>query len=491
MKDNHFCKTVTVRGGNCVTISGVRNMINYLPVNLDILLIHLNMIVMAESTTDIFKELILKYMPWFLIIIFLVNVLLYSFAYLSRHIHSYKIKGSVFFDDETLDFINRGGQYLIFIVIMILIMLTAFRSNDWTWENLWEPFSHYVPYVMSIATILFFSSLIIRVIHRMIQNMRLEIKDIEDKMMKFRIFGIIDMVLKWTINLIVWTIVIMIGLAMIGLDEQVRSSVIRFFEEKLASIVFIIAWIFIIYFITKTFESFFEDIKKRSTTLSPQLVDLSASIIKYGLWIFTVILIIYTVLSILNLTGIGTFMILFFSIILILSVTIVLTTPLRNIFSGIVIISMKPFELGDRIKLEDGTVCDIQELNLWFTRVKTPFGELMEVPNDNMLKGKIVNYSKEGKTTIIISLNVDSIIPFKTVERNLRYAANNTWGVEDRPRPRVFAREFQGRTIRYDLVVNTTKIKRLITVRSRLIKSIQSRFQEEQIPIFMTSKKIL
>jgi small-conductance mechanosensitive channel len=114
----------------------------------------------------------------------------------------------------------------------------------------------------------------------------------------------------------------------------------------------------------------------------------------------------------------------------------------------------------------------------------------MEIPNDKMLLGKIVNYSKEGKTTITISINVDNEVPFKTVERTLRLAANNTWGVEERPRPRVFAREFSGRTIRYNLVVYTTKIKRLITVRSRLITSIQTKFQEECIPIFVSAKQI-
>jgi small-conductance mechanosensitive channel len=284
--------------------------------------------------------------------------------------------------------------------------------------------------------------------------------------------------------------VILLGLAMIGLHEQVTETTLTFLEEKLASIVFIFAWIFIIYFINRTLDSFLVDIKQRSTTISPQMVDLSGNIIRYGLWIFTVILIIYTILTILNLTGIGTFVIIFFIIILILGVAIVLTTPLRNIFSGITIINLKPFEAGDRIQLEDGAIFDIIDINFWFTRVRTPFGELLEIPNDNLLRGKITNFSKEGRTIITINLNVDSKIPFKTVERHLRNAASETWGIEDRPRPRVFARDFMGKTIRYDLVVYTKKIKRYITVRSRLIASIQGKFQEESIPIFVSQKQL-
>jgi small-conductance mechanosensitive channel len=442
----------------------------------------------SQTDTEIFKEIILEYAPWVLIIIFLIIVLLYSFAYFSKNIQAFKIKGSVFFDDETLDFINRGGQYLIFLVISLLIFLTACASNSWLWENIWAPFSVYIPYILSIAIILFFSTLIIMVIHRIIMNLREEIKDIEEKMMKFRVLGIIDIVLKWTINIIVWTIVIMIALAMVGLHEQVVDSVVHFLEEKLTSIVFIIVWIFVIYFISRTLESFLEDIKKRSTTISPQMVDLSGNIIKYGLWIFTVILIIYTVLSILDLSGIGTFVIIFFAIILILGVAIILTTPLRNLFSGIVIISLKPFEIGDRIKLEDGTIMDILELNLWFTRVRTPFGELIEIPNNRLLQGRIINFSKEGKTSITVSVNVDSNVPVKSVERYLREAAGETWGVEERPRPRVFAREFAGRTIKYDLVVYTKKIKRYVNVQSRLIGRIQAKFQEENIPIFLAAR---
>jgi small-conductance mechanosensitive channel len=443
---------------------------------------------MAESQTDIFKEIMLEYSPWVLIMIFLLIVMLYSFAYFSRLIQSYKIKGSDYFDDDTLDFITRGGQYLMFLIIAILMAMTACASNDWLWDNLWIPFSDYVPYIISIAIILFFSTLIIMVTHRIVMNLRDEIKDVEEKMVKYRILGIIDIILKWTINLIVWTIVILIALAMVGLHEQVVDTTTRFIQEKLASIIFIIAWIFIIYFINKTLESFLTDIKKRSTTISPQMVDLGGNLIRYGLWFFTVILIIYTVLNILDLTGIGTFVMFFFAVVIILGVAIVLTTPLRNIFSGITIINMKPFEAGDRIKLEDGTIIDIIEINLWFSKVRTPFGELMEIPNNNLLKGRIVNYSREGRTVIKISLNIDSTYPFKTVERHLRSAANNTWGIEERPRPRVFAREFSGRTIKYDLVVHTKKIKRLITVRSRLIASIQTKFLEESIPIFVSSK---
>jgi len=474
-------------------ISEVRNTIDRVLYSALINLYHLAL--QAEGAaeegadTGIFRELILDYGWTVLGLIFLVIVLLYSFAYYSRFIQSYKIKGSEYFDDETLNFINRGGQYLIFIGISMLMIYVACASNDWAKENVWHPFSDYVPYIISIAIILFFSTLIIMVIHRIISNLRAEIKDVEEKIMKFRVLGIIDIILKWTINIIVWTIVILLGLAMIGLHEQVTDTTVTFFSEKLPSIVFIFAWIFIIYFINRTLDSFLLDIKKRSTTISPQMVDLSGNIIRYGLWIFTVILIIYTVLSILNLTGIGTFVIIFFIIILILGVAIILTTPLRNIFSGITIINLKPFEAGDRIQLEDGTIYDIIEISFWFTTVRTPFGELIEIPNDNLLKGRITNFSREGKTIITLSLNVDSKIPFKTVERNLRAAASVTWGIEDRPRPRVFARDFVGRTIRYDVVVYTKKIKRYITVRSRLIASIQNKFHEEGIPIFVSQKQ--
>jgi small conductance mechanosensitive channel len=440
--------------------------------------------VLADSDTDIFKDLILEYAPWVLAIILLFIILLYTSAYFSRSIRTFRIKGSEYFDDETLDFINRGGTYLMILAIGMLMVMIGCRSNEWLWENIWGPFSDYVPYIMSIATILFFSTLIIMVIHRIIMNLRDEIRDVEEKILKFRVLGIIDIILKWTINAIVWTVVILIGLAMVGLHELVVDSVTEFFREKLASIVFIIVWIFVIYFISRTLESFLTDIKKRSTTLSPQMVDLGGNIIRYGLWIFTVILIIYTVLTILNLEGIGTFVMIFFAIILILGVAIVLTTPLRNIFSGIVILNLKPFEVGDRIQLEDGSIYDILSINLWFSKIRTPFGEIIEIPNNNLLKGKILNYSRETKLSFSIGLNVDSKIPFKTVERSLRDAADNTWGIEKRPRPRVFALEFQGRTIRYDLVVHTSKVKRLITVKSRLITSIQSKFHEEDIPIY-------
>ena len=60
--------------------------------------------------------------------------------------------------------------------------------------------------------------------------------------------------------------------------------------------------------------------------------------------------------------------------------------------AGLVITYMRPYKVGDRIKIDD-MVGDVDEKTLMTTRIRTIKNEDVTIPNAKMLTGYSVNYS--------------------------------------------------------------------------------------------------
>lgn len=88
---------------------------------------------------------------------------------------------------------------------------------------------------------------------------------------------------------------------------------------------------------------------------------------------------------------------------------------LANIFSGIVIITDKPFSIGDWIKTNEveGTVEDI---NFRSTRIRAFDQSIVTVPNSSLINAPIVNFTKRSMRRITFQLRV----PYNTPSYNLK-----------------------------------------------------------------------
>ena len=78
---------------------------------------------------------------------------------------------------------------------------------------------------------------------------------------------------------------------------------------------------------------------------------------------------------------------------------------LANIFSGIILITDKPFNIGDWIKASDveGTV---QDINFRSTKIKRFDNSLVIVPNSSLTNAPITNFSKRTMRRITFNLTV-------------------------------------------------------------------------------------
>lgn len=161
------------------------------------------------------------------------------------------------------------------------------------------------------------------------------------------------------------------------------------------------------------------------------------------------------------------------------------SSAITNIIAGLVITYMRPFKIGDRIKIND-TLGDVLEKSMLNTRIRTAKNEEITIPNSAVLSGSVVNYSamcaNEGvilHTTVTIGYDV----PWKKVHESLIQAAKRCSLVEKSPEAFVLQTSLDDFSVAYQLNVYSKQANRMANVYSELHINIQDVFNENGIEI--------
>ena len=161
------------------------------------------------------------------------------------------------------------------------------------------------------------------------------------------------------------------------------------------------------------------------------------------------------------------------------------STVIGNIIAGLVITYMRPFKMGDRIKLND-TTGDIIEKTPLVTRIRTPKNEVVTVPNSFIMSSHTVNYSTSAREYGLIIHSEVSIgydVPWRQVNQILIDAALNTPGVVDDPRPFVLKTSLSDWYPVYQINAYIKEAHKMAQIYSDLHQTIQDKFNEAGIEI--------
>jgi small-conductance mechanosensitive channel len=161
------------------------------------------------------------------------------------------------------------------------------------------------------------------------------------------------------------------------------------------------------------------------------------------------------------------------------------SSVISNIMAGLVITYMRPYKVGDRIKIDD-IIGEVVEKSLMITRINTIKNEDVTIPNAKVLTGYSVNYStpteKEGliiHTTVTIGYDA----PWRTVHELLIRAAEITDGVSSSPKPFVLQTSLDDFYISYQINAYIRDAKRLLRIKSALHQNIQDEFNRAGVEI--------
>lgn len=161
------------------------------------------------------------------------------------------------------------------------------------------------------------------------------------------------------------------------------------------------------------------------------------------------------------------------------------SSAVSNIVSGVVLTYMRPFKVGDRVKISD-TIGDVVEKNLLVTRVRTTKNVDVTIPNSMVLGSHIINHSSSAKdrglvlhTTITLGYDLD----WRVVHETLIAAAKKVEGVLDQPEPFVLQKSLDDFYVSYELNAYTEHPNKMTTMYSELHQNIQDLCKEKGIEI--------
>lgn len=158
---------------------------------------------------------------------------------------------------------------------------------------------------------------------------------------------------------------------------------------------------------------------------------------------------------------------------------------ISNIIAGIVITYMRSFDLGDRIRIGD-VEGDVVEKSMLVTRIRTIKNEEISVPNNTLMNGNVINFSKmarENKLIIYTSVTIGYDAPWRDVHLALINAATKTERILKDPKPFVLQRALNDFYVEYQINAYIHDAQAMADIYSDLHQSIQDSFNEAGIEI--------
>ncbi|MDR1918652.1 MAG: mechanosensitive ion channel family protein [Tannerellaceae bacterium] len=163
------------------------------------------------------------------------------------------------------------------------------------------------------------------------------------------------------------------------------------------------------------------------------------------------------------------------------------STVIGNIIAGFVITYMRPFKVGDRIKLNE-TEGNVIEKTPLVTRLRTPKNEIVTIPNSFVMASHTTNYSasaREYGLIIHIDVGVGYDTPRPVALRLLIQAARHSPGVLASPEPFVLETALQDSYAVYQINAYVKEVNQLSKIYSDLNQRIHDIFQEAGIELLL------
>lgn len=162
---------------------------------------------------------------------------------------------------------------------------------------------------------------------------------------------------------------------------------------------------------------------------------------------------------------------------------------LSNLIAGILLIIDRPFEIGDRIEVwsapkGNASWGDVLDIGLRATKIKTTDNIIIVIPNNEIMKRDIVNYtltSDSIRVRIDIGVAYDADIELAK-SLILRVASEVKW-VQDDPKPKVVVRNFGESSVDLQLRVWISDARQRMNTISTITDQVKSAFDSEKIEI--------
>lgn len=187
----------------------------------------------------------------------------------------------------------------------------------------------------------------------------------------------------------------------------------------------------------------FIKLMRRWLALAMQKRDLDPSLQPFLQSLIIISLQVLLIIGIMQIAGIE--LTIFTTVIGALSVAagLALSGTLQNFASGVLILILKPFRVGDNIMAQgqEGTVNSIQ---IFYTVVTTFDNKTVIIPNSKLSNEIIINTSREGKRRLDIELKFGFATDFNQVKPVIESSIKESHNILSSPSPRIGVSVLEG-----------------------------------------------
>jgi small-conductance mechanosensitive channel len=162
---------------------------------------------------------------------------------------------------------------------------------------------------------------------------------------------------------------------------------------------------------------------------------------------------------------------------------------LSNLIAGVLLILDRPFEVGDRIEVwsapqGSATWGDVIDIGLRATKIKTTDNIIIVIPNNEIMKRDIVNYTiMTSKIRIRINIGIAYDADLKKAKDIILAVANTVEWVAEDPAPKVVVKNFGESSVDLQLRVWIHDARRRMDVIDTITDEVKAAFDREGIEI--------
>lgn len=158
---------------------------------------------------------------------------------------------------------------------------------------------------------------------------------------------------------------------------------------------------------------------------------------------------------------------------------------ISNAIAGILLLSSRPFKIGDRIRTTDdeSMLGDVIEITIIYTKIRTIRNELVTIPNHTLLENQIVNYNGMDVLATSVEVSVGYEADKQVIKSLLLDAARRTSGIISVPQPYVLITRFDNFAAVYVLRAYTDRPNEYLRIESDVRENIYTIFQAADIDL--------
>ncbi len=167
-----------------------------------------------------------------------------------------------------------------------------------------------------------------------------------------------------------------------------------------------------------------------------------------------------------------------------LAIALAAQDTISNMISGFIIMTDRPFRIGDRIKYADNQTGDVVEIGIRSTKIQDFDNNIVIIPNNEIVKSRLVNITYPTTLTrVVVDVGVAYGSDINKVKQLMLQAAQEDEFLSTKMPPDVFFINFGDSSLDFRLIARTDDYRNAWAMQCRMREKIYELFNKEGIEI--------